>query len=149
MNFYLIFGLEEAFTFKFMADMEFVGAQVDICDAFGLNIPDGCSPDYRSKRKEPKRQMGLFRKQTGQKCRAGSTPACGAYKKAACPGSEGAVLKAVGLVSLAGANPVRCVSCGGREGMHPLGRWRLAVSTGMITNYWNKTETYEARWRNT
>ena len=34
----------------------FVGAQVDICDAFGLAIPDGCSPDYRSKRKEPKRR---------------------------------------------------------------------------------------------
>ena len=34
----------------------FVGAQVDICDAFGLAIPDGCSPDYRSKRNGPKRR---------------------------------------------------------------------------------------------
>ena len=34
----------------------FVGAQVDICDAFELAIPEGCSPDYRSKRKGPKRR---------------------------------------------------------------------------------------------
>ncbi len=34
----------------------FVGAQVDICEAFGLAIPEGCSPDYRSKRKGPKRR---------------------------------------------------------------------------------------------
>ena len=34
----------------------FVGAQVDICDAFGVIIPEGCSPDYKSKRKESKKR---------------------------------------------------------------------------------------------
>ena len=34
----------------------FVGRQVDICDAFEVVIPDGCSPDYTSKRKPPKRR---------------------------------------------------------------------------------------------
>lgn len=34
----------------------FVGAQVNICEAFGVTIPDGCSPDYTSKRKQPKRR---------------------------------------------------------------------------------------------
>ena len=34
----------------------FVRARVDICDAFELAIPDGCSPDYRSKRKGLKRR---------------------------------------------------------------------------------------------
>ncbi|MCF0186660.1 MAG: transposase, partial [Bacteroidaceae bacterium] len=32
----------------------FVGAQVDICDAFGFAIPDGCAPKYRSRKVEPK-----------------------------------------------------------------------------------------------
>ena len=34
----------------------FVGAQVDICEAFEVTIPDGCSPDYVSKRKSPRRR---------------------------------------------------------------------------------------------
>ena len=34
----------------------FVGAQVDICGAFEVAIPVGCSPDYTSKRKQPKRR---------------------------------------------------------------------------------------------
>jgi hypothetical protein len=34
----------------------FVGAQVNICKAFDVTIPDGCSPDYISKRKQPKRR---------------------------------------------------------------------------------------------
>ena len=35
----------------------FVGAQVDICDAFGFMIPDGCAPSYTS-RKQPTRKRG-------------------------------------------------------------------------------------------
>jgi hypothetical protein len=31
----------------------FVGAQVDICEVFGFKIPEGCSPEYVS-RKNPK-----------------------------------------------------------------------------------------------
>ena len=27
----------------------FVGGQVDICKAFGIDIPDGCAPLYRSR----------------------------------------------------------------------------------------------------
>ena len=34
----------------------FVGAQVDICKAFDVAMPDGCSPDYTSKRKPAKRR---------------------------------------------------------------------------------------------
>ena len=34
----------------------FVGDQIDICDAFGFAIPAGCSPDYVSKKKDPKRR---------------------------------------------------------------------------------------------
>jgi len=34
----------------------FVGGQIDICDAFGFQIPPGCSPDYVSRKKEPKRR---------------------------------------------------------------------------------------------
>ncbi len=34
----------------------FVGAQVNICKAFDVAIPDGCSPDYTSKRKPVKRR---------------------------------------------------------------------------------------------
>lgn len=34
----------------------FVGAQVDICDAFGITIPEGCAPKYRSRKVEPKRR---------------------------------------------------------------------------------------------
>ena len=33
----------------------FVGAQVDICNAFEFDIPEGCSPTYASKQKAPKR----------------------------------------------------------------------------------------------
>jgi transposase len=29
----------------------FIGAQVDICDAFGFEIPDGCAPTYKSQQK--------------------------------------------------------------------------------------------------
>lgn len=35
----------------------FVGAQVDICEAFGFEIPEGCAPAYTSKQK-PKRKRG-------------------------------------------------------------------------------------------
>jgi len=35
----------------------FVGAQVDICEAFGFEIPEGCAPDYTSRQK-PKRKRG-------------------------------------------------------------------------------------------
>jgi len=35
----------------------FVGAQVDICEAFGFEIPDGCAPTYVS-RKKPERKRG-------------------------------------------------------------------------------------------
>ena len=35
----------------------FVGAQVDICEAFAFDIPDGCAPAYTS-RKKPKRKRG-------------------------------------------------------------------------------------------
>jgi hypothetical protein len=27
----------------------FVGAQVDICEAFGFEIPEGCAPLYKSR----------------------------------------------------------------------------------------------------
>jgi len=35
----------------------FVGAQVDICDVFGFDIPKGCKPTYTSRQK-PKRKRG-------------------------------------------------------------------------------------------
>ena len=35
----------------------FVGAQVDICEAFGFDIPEGCAPVYTSQQK-PKRKWG-------------------------------------------------------------------------------------------
>jgi L-rhamnose isomerase len=35
----------------------FVGAQVDICGAFGFEIPDGCAPTYTSRQK-PARKRG-------------------------------------------------------------------------------------------
>jgi len=35
----------------------FVGAQVDICEAFGFDIPDGCAPAYVSRQK-PARKRG-------------------------------------------------------------------------------------------
>jgi hypothetical protein len=34
----------------------FVGDQLAICDAFGFDVPDGCSPVYESKQKSPKRR---------------------------------------------------------------------------------------------
>jgi hypothetical protein len=34
----------------------FVGAQLDICNVFGLEVPKGCSPDYISKQKQAKRR---------------------------------------------------------------------------------------------
>jgi hypothetical protein len=34
----------------------FVGGQIDICEAFGFQIPPGCSPDYVTRKKEPKRR---------------------------------------------------------------------------------------------
>lgn len=34
----------------------FVGAQLDICEAFGFEVPEGCAPKYRSKKVEPKRR---------------------------------------------------------------------------------------------
>ena len=40
----------------------FVEAQVDICNAFGISIPEGCAPQYRSRQAQPKRR-GRPRKQ--------------------------------------------------------------------------------------
>ena len=34
----------------------FIGSQVDICDAFGFKIPDGCAPTYVSRKKAPRRR---------------------------------------------------------------------------------------------
>jgi transposase len=39
----------------------FVGAQIDICEAFGFSIPDGCAPDYVSKQR-PAKKRGRPRK---------------------------------------------------------------------------------------
>lgn len=36
----------------------FVGSQVDICRAFGFDIPDGCAPVYVSKAKPMTRKRG-------------------------------------------------------------------------------------------
>jgi transposase len=41
----------------------FVGAQVDICKAFGFDIPEGCTPTYTSRQK-PKRKRGRPPKKT-------------------------------------------------------------------------------------
>jgi hypothetical protein len=35
----------------------FVGAQIDICEAFGFEIPEGCAPTYMSRQK-PVRKLG-------------------------------------------------------------------------------------------
>lgn len=35
----------------------FVGRQLDICEAFGFDVPQGCSPDYVSRKKQPKRRV--------------------------------------------------------------------------------------------
>jgi len=43
----------------------FVGAQVDICEEFGIQMPKGCSPEYVS-RKKPKRRRGRPPKKTGE-----------------------------------------------------------------------------------
>ena len=43
-------------TGKMRTITPFVGAQVDICEAFGLDIPEGCAPKYRSRKVEPKRR---------------------------------------------------------------------------------------------
>ena len=41
----------------------FVGEQIDICEAFGFEIPEGCAPIYTSRRKsKPKRARGRPRK---------------------------------------------------------------------------------------
>lgn len=34
----------------------FVGAQIDICKAFGFDIPEGCSPEYVSRKNGEKRR---------------------------------------------------------------------------------------------
>jgi hypothetical protein len=34
----------------------FVGAQVDICEAFGFDIPEGCTPAYVSRQKAPRKR---------------------------------------------------------------------------------------------
>ena len=36
----------------------FVGAQVDICNAFGFEIPEGCAPDYTSRKKSATPRRG-------------------------------------------------------------------------------------------
>jgi hypothetical protein len=41
----------------------FVGTQVDICEAFGFEIPDGCAPAYTSPQK-PKRKRGSTTKKS-------------------------------------------------------------------------------------
>ena len=35
----------------------FVGDQIEICEAFGFAVPAGCSPDYISRKKKPKRKL--------------------------------------------------------------------------------------------
>ncbi len=42
----------------------FVGAQVEICNAYGFPIPPGCAPDYVSKHKRPKQRGRPKRKTT-------------------------------------------------------------------------------------
>lgn len=39
---------------KFMTP--FIGSQLDICTAFGFEVPKGCSPDYASRQKHPTRR---------------------------------------------------------------------------------------------
>ena len=51
-------------TGKMRTITPFVGAQVDICEAFGFNIPEGCAPKYRSRKVEPKRRGRPRKKQT-------------------------------------------------------------------------------------
>ncbi len=34
----------------------FVGKQLDICEAFGFEVPQGCAPDYVSRKKHPKKR---------------------------------------------------------------------------------------------
>ncbi|MCL1919269.1 MAG: hypothetical protein FWG14_13415, partial [Peptococcaceae bacterium] len=41
----------------------FVGAQIDICEAFGFEIPEGCAPAYTSRHK-PARKRGRPPKKT-------------------------------------------------------------------------------------
>ena len=50
-------------TNKAKAITPFVGAQVDICKAFGFSIPDGCAPAYTSRHK-PVRKRGRPPKKT-------------------------------------------------------------------------------------
>jgi hypothetical protein len=38
-------------TNRVKAITPFVGAQVDICEAFGFDIPKGCAPVYTSRQK--------------------------------------------------------------------------------------------------
>ena len=40
----------------------FVGAQVDICEAFGFDIPEGCSPTYVSRKKTPAKRGRKLKK---------------------------------------------------------------------------------------
>lgn len=34
----------------------FVGKQLDVCEVFGVEVPQGCSPDYISRKKHPKKR---------------------------------------------------------------------------------------------
>ena len=34
----------------------FIGSQMDICEAFGFKVPEGCAPTYTSRKKAPKRR---------------------------------------------------------------------------------------------
>jgi hypothetical protein len=34
----------------------FIGARLDICEAFGFEIPEGCAPDYTSRQKLPRKR---------------------------------------------------------------------------------------------
>jgi hypothetical protein len=43
----------------------FVGKQLDICEAFGFAIPEGCAPTYKS-RQIPKRKRGRPQKKLGE-----------------------------------------------------------------------------------
>ena len=40
----------------------FVGNQLTICEAFGFEVPKGCSPDYKSKRHVEKKKRGRPKK---------------------------------------------------------------------------------------
>ena len=44
----------------------FIGAQVDICEAFGFDIPEGCAPAYVSRQKQPHKRGRPPKKSVGR-----------------------------------------------------------------------------------